>query len=532
MEDPITPSAQPNAQRDYSPLTWADLDKLPTYVEVPHYDRTEVQHGILHFGPSKFFVAHLATFIDSILHVDPNWGITAASIRTGEFALNLQRSEGLCVVVKTRDGVSQARVVGSILGALIANGDPEPIISKVADEATKIITFTVTEKGYHKTPDGHLDLTSADLTYDLTVPAPAVPKTIYGYLVRGLLRRSQTHGRPVVLMSLDNLEDNSATLRRLIMEFIDLVQPSLRAWVEDNADFPVTLVDRITPEIDDTFRMKAFAFIGGWRVRMLVGAEAWKELVVQKCRFLMPPWESIGVKVVNDCRSSWRRKFYGLNTPHQFVAILALRLGIRHIHEAMAVPAIERLVELGHSEYARFLGNCPECPEGLDAYLAGVRRRFADGSNPDTAARVAARTTEKASNRLAAAVLEGLHATGQVQVSTTYILAVWALSLGGVDEFGNETGAVDALRPKLEVLHRRVLHYAQMVQVMEKMDQHPVHLLKGIMAEIGTVLEDSRFKNLADVDAFIRRLSSALAIITREGAEAGVEMYLAEADDA
>jgi len=512
--------------KDIAPvLTWANLSALPAHVEVPKYDRSQVKPGILHFGPSKFALAHIGTIVDSILHQDPRWGIVMASIRTGENALNLARSDGLYVVHKYEDGRQEARVVGSILGSLYANGHPEEIIAKVADESTEMITFTITANGYYKTSDGHLDLTKSDLNHDLT--NPVTPLTIYPYLVRGLEQRARTHGKPVVLVSLDNLEDNSATLRRLLLQFIQLTQPSLKAWVEKNVAFPVTLVDRITPDIDADFREQAQAFIGGWRVRMLVRTEGFKELVVEKCDFPMPKWEAANcVKVVDDCGCHWQRKFYGLNARHQIAAIPALRLGINYIHEAMKRQSIVRLVDVAQQEYGYFLD---ECEDILGPYMEKVRCRFSDASNPDRASRVAARTTEKASDRLAAAILRGLEATGQVQYSSTFVLAVWALNLGGHDEFGQRIDCQDAQAAKLTDLHRRFLHYARVAAAKETTDQHPVHLLKSIMSEVGNVLQDSRFARLAGVDAFVRRLSSALGHIEKLGMEDAVEPYLADA---
>jgi N-glycosylase/DNA lyase len=53
--------------------------------------------------------------------------------------------------------------------------------------------------------------------------------------------------------------------------------------------------------------------------------------------------------------------------------------------------------------------------------------------------------------------------------------------------------------------------------------------LKTIMSEVANVLQDSRFARLAGVDAFVRRLSSALGYIEKLGMEDAVEPYLADA---
>jgi len=517
-------SGRQQSPKEATVLTWANLSQLPSYVEIPNYDRKQVESRILHFGPSKFALAHLGTIIDSILHHDRRWGITMASIKTGQNAVNLAKSDGLYVVMKTEDGVQEARVVGSIVGSLWATAHREEIIAKVADESTELITFTITANGYYKTPDGNLDLTKPEINHDLS--NPETPLTIYGFLVKGLEKRARAHGKPVVLMSLDNLEANSVTLRRLLLQYIDLVQPSLRTWVEQYVDFPVTLVDRITPDIDAEFRNRTQAFLGGFKAPVLVGAEAYKELVTERTIFSVPPWEKVGVvEVVDDCNPHWQRKFFGLNAAHQIVAITALRLGITYIHEAMRRDAIIRLVDLAHQEYTGFLAQSPDI---LGPYLSRVRSRFADGSNPDKVSRVAERTTEKVSERLLSAILRGLEANGQVQYSSTFVVAVWALNLGGHDQFMERIECQDVLALKLNDLHRKIIHYARVAASKETLDHHPVDFLKSIVAEIGNVLQDSRFARLAAVEAFIRRLSSALGLIERLGVEEAVEPYLCQ----
>jgi len=423
------------------------------------------------------------------------------------------------VVVKHEDGVQTARVVGSIVDSLYANGNPEGIIDAVADQSFSLITFTITAAGYYKTPDGNLDTTKEDINNDLS--NPHTPMTIYPYLVRGLEKRAKTHGQPVVLMSLDNMEANSATLRQLLLQFIQLTQPGLKAWVEKNVSFPVTLVDRITPDVSADFRIEAQNLLGGMKPPMLVRTEGYKELVVERTALTIP-WDKVGVKVVDDCGPHWQRKFYALNAAHQVVAIPALRLGIRYIHEAMQRAPIAQLLDVAHHEYQSFLGDSITV---LEPYMEKVRSRFSDASNPDTASRVAARTTEKVSDRLAAAILRGLEATGQVASAGTFVIAVWALNLGGHDEFGQGIDCRDDAAGMLGDLHRRFLDYARIV-ARKGNDLAPFDALKSILLDVAHRLSDNRFARLAGVESFVRRLSLALGQIESLGLEDAVDPYL------
>ena len=56
------------------------------------------------------------------------------------------------LVLKAPDGSWTPRVIGSIVEYLYAPDDPEAVIEKMADPATKIVSLTVTEGGYNFSP--------------------------------------------------------------------------------------------------------------------------------------------------------------------------------------------------------------------------------------------------------------------------------------------------------------------------------------------------------------------------------------------
>ena len=56
------------------------------------------------------------------------------------------------LVVKHPDGQLEPRVIGSIADYLFAPDDPEAVVARMADPATRIVSLTVTEGGYHVHP--------------------------------------------------------------------------------------------------------------------------------------------------------------------------------------------------------------------------------------------------------------------------------------------------------------------------------------------------------------------------------------------
>ena len=53
----------------------------------------------------------------------------------------------------------QLRVIGALTQVLMARDDPSAVLSLIAHPDTRIVSLTVTEKGYHRDPaSGALDL--------------------------------------------------------------------------------------------------------------------------------------------------------------------------------------------------------------------------------------------------------------------------------------------------------------------------------------------------------------------------------------
>ncbi|MGO7653226.1 mannitol dehydrogenase family protein, partial [Rhizobium ruizarguesonis] len=80
------------------------------------------------------------------------------------------------------------------------------------------------------TATGGLDLTHADVAADLA--NRHAPRGVIGYLVEGLSRRRAKGIAPFTPLSCDNLPSKGAVLKRLVLDFAERVDPSLRQWIE------------------------------------------------------------------------------------------------------------------------------------------------------------------------------------------------------------------------------------------------------------------------------------------------------------
>jgi fructuronate reductase len=133
-------------------LNDATLADLPSGIERPRYDRSAVTTGIVHLGVGAFHRAHQAVYTDDILARDPRWGIVAASLRSPDTYDALDPQGGLYAVsVRSREGEA-LRVIGAIRKVIVAPRAVDDLLDALADPQTRIVTLTVTEKGYCHDP--------------------------------------------------------------------------------------------------------------------------------------------------------------------------------------------------------------------------------------------------------------------------------------------------------------------------------------------------------------------------------------------
>jgi mannitol 2-dehydrogenase len=180
----------------------------------------------------------------------------------------LDAQDGLyTLVLKHSDGTWEPRVIGSIVEYLYAPDDPEAVIEKMAAPSTRIASLTITEGGYNISDvTGEFDLTNPDVIADLE--PDAVPRTAFGLITEALRRRRKRGLMPFTVMSCDNLQGNGYLSKRVFTAFARLRDPELGDWVEREARFPNSMVDRITPVTTDADRAQVrerFGIEDRWR---------------------------------------------------------------------------------------------------------------------------------------------------------------------------------------------------------------------------------------------------------------------------
>ncbi len=191
-------------------------------VSIPNYDRAAVTPGIVHLGIGAFHRAHMAAYVDDLLKQNPSWGIIGASLRRPDTRDALAPQDFLYTLAIRDASGTTCRVIGSILDVLDANTQRAQLIETMADPAIRIVSLTVTEKGYcHDPSTGELDEKHPDIVHDLAHRDE--PISAPGIIVAALDLRRRRGLVPFTVMSCDNLPSNGKTAGRIVRRFAEIV---------------------------------------------------------------------------------------------------------------------------------------------------------------------------------------------------------------------------------------------------------------------------------------------------------------------
>ncbi|MDB5528247.1 MAG: mannitol dehydrogenase [Devosia sp.] len=417
----------------------------PTGFAVPDYDRSTVTPGIVHLGIGAFHRAHMAVYVDSLLATNPNWGIVGASLRRPDTKEALEPQDGLYTVAVRDASGTKARVIGSVLKVLDANTQRSELLDLMASPAIRIVSLTVTEKGYCYAPaTGELDPNHPDIVHDLANPDS--PRSAPGMIVAALAQRRAADVRPFTVMSCDNLPSNGPTTRRIVVRFAELRDPALGAWVAEHVAFPGTMIDRIVPSTTDADRAMVTSLTGledAWPIM----TEPFTQWVIED-HFPAgrPPFETVGAQVVKDVEPFERMKLRMLNGSHSTLAYLGYLAGHQYVSDAMGDPAFVKLIHNLMTEEAIPTLDMP----GVD--LAGYRdqllERFRNPALQHRTWQIAMDGTQKLPQRLLGTIRDRLKADQPI-THLALGVAAWMRYVMGIDENGDTIDVKDPLAMRM-----------------------------------------------------------------------------------
>jgi fructuronate reductase len=411
--------------------------------------RTEapVPVGIVHLGLGAFFRAHGAIYVAEAMEASGgDWGILGVSLQSPTMRDQLGPQGGTYMALELGPKAETLRHVQSVQGVLVAREDPDAVLNAMADPAVKIVSLTVTEKGYcHAPATGRLNLDHPDIVHDLANPAPV---SAPGYIVRALALRRAAGVAPFTVLSCDNLPDNGAVVRGVVLDLARAIEPGLAEWIAAQARFPATMVDRIVPATkrEDIARVAALA---GAEDAAPVLHEPFRQWVVQDdfVNGARPDLAAAGVQMVADVSAFEHMKLRMLNGTHSSLAYLGYLAGHETIADCMADPVLDRFVQsLWTNEIIPAL--TPPAGVSLPGYAAALRARYANPGIRHRTWQIAMDGSQKLPQRLLGTIAANLDA-GRPCPGLMLAVAAWMIYVRGADLSGCAIEVKDPLAPAL-----------------------------------------------------------------------------------
>ncbi|MGN3975004.1 mannitol dehydrogenase family protein [Tsuneonella sp. SYSU-LHT278] len=393
-----------------------------------NYDRDGQAIGIVHFGIGAFHRAHQACYTDLALSAgERDWLICGVSLRSTAVADQLNPQEGLFTLTERCGDSASIRLVGSVREVLFAPQQSDRVVARIADPACRIVSFTVTEKGYARGEGDRLDPSRAS-------------ESFYPLLARGLAARRTADLPGVTLLPCDNLANNGGVLAGLVRQWLEAEDPALREWFDRECRVPSTMVDRIVPRSgrDDLEDLEARI---GLHDEGAVFTERFSQWVIENdFAGPRPTWERHGAQVVDDVAPFETAKLRMLNGAHSLLAYCGLRAGFEFVHEAVADPALRQLAE--HLMRREATPTIPATEsQDLDAYADELMARFADPALRHRLAQIAMDGTQKIPQRWLDTASESSGAGRESRaIETGFDAWLWHLADGRFvdDPFGEE----------------------------------------------------------------------------------------------
>lgn len=407
------------AAHDLPRLSAQTLDQLPASAITPAYRLDHARIGIVHIGAGAFHRAHQAVYIDDLLATHPQWAICGVSLHSTDVRDTLRPQDGLYALLSLGEA-SRWRVIGSIRELLSAHDEAAAVLARLADPDVKLVTLTVTEKGYCLAGQD-LDVAHPDIAHDLA--APDAPHSAIGYVVAGLRERRKRGIAPYTVLSCDNLAENGHRLRHAVLQYARHIDHALAGWIEAQVSFPCSMVDSITPATDDALRERAARELGcldAWPIQR----ETYAQWVIED-RFCnqRPPFELAGATMSHDIAGYDRAKLRLLNGAHSSLAYLGSLMNLATVAEAMNQPSLAGFVERLMRES---IAPAIALPGSLDAaaYIGAILARFRNPAIGHRLAQIAWDGSQKLPVRLLSTITDAL-AAGRPIDSLCLAVAAW-----------------------------------------------------------------------------------------------------------
>lgn len=421
----------------------------------------------VHVGAGNIFRGYVAVLAQDLLDLgEITSGITVLSTFDHQVISDIyEPHDNLALQVIMRpEGDLEKRVVASIGEVLRAEeshrSDWERTKEIFQDPGLQMVSFTVTEKGYHiqDMSGGFYPEVLEDFDGGC---CDRIPKNGMAIVAALLYHRFTAGSCPIAMVSMDNFSHNGDRLFDSIVTFArewekrGFVGHDFVAYIENpqKVSFPWSMIDKITPRPDQGVakKLNELGFMDTdlvitdkhTYIAPFVNTEGPQYLVVEDSfPNGRPPLEKVGVYLTSKetvDRVESMKVCTCLNPLHTALAVLGCLLGYRSIASEMEDPSLVKLVEIIGYKEGMPVAVDPGIFVPTEFLREVLEERFPNPYIPDTPQRIATDTSQKMSIRYGE-TLKRYGERADLDISSLeaipFVIAAWCRYLLGVDDRG------------------------------------------------------------------------------------------------
>ena len=457
-----------------SSLIKTELTKLPRPVRV----KPIFAPRIMHFGPGAFFRSFVASLIDEVNEKSvEKWGIIAVSLNSESTFDKLAPQEFVFNSLAMSSLAKEVQKISSISDFLVAHKDGQVVLDALSDEKIEIVSLTITEKGYcYNSAKRTLDFNNQKIVEDLNDIKN--PKTAVGFIVAGLRERYLNRKSPFTVLSCDNLPNNGAIVKKIVLDFAQKIDPAFANWVSKQNCFPSTMVDRITPETKEKDIIGFATEYGIYDPALVVHEEFFQWVIEDKFFSVRPRFELAGIQMVNNVELHEKMKLRCLNGTHSALAYLGYLAGFNTIAECASDKIMVQYIQY---LWAKEIIQTLETPEGenLNGYCQQLLARYQNSSIEHRTWQIAMDGSQKLPQRILETVTYLLKNNKSFK-GLALAIAAWIKYVSGKDLAGKSIDLRDPMAGDFATISKNSKTSEQFVEsILNIREIFPLHLRKS-----------------------------------------------------
>jgi fructuronate reductase len=255
---------------------------------------------------------------------------------------------------------------------------------------------------------------------------------------------------PFTVLCCDNMPDNGRRAKQAVCTLARQNSAELADWIDDQVQFPATMVDRIVPAVSAAQARRLDALLG-FSDPAAIACEKFSQWVIED-QFPLgrPDWETEGVEMVADVRPYETMKLRLLNGAHSLLAYVGLLRGKTTVAEAIADDALLSLVKRYFDEVSATLES--QTQPTIEDYIAALLARFRNDAIEHQLSQIAMDGSQKIPQRWLEGALINLRQRRTIDATATG-LAAWMAYVKGSDDRGNRWRVDDPMAARLADCH-------------------------------------------------------------------------------